>query len=209
MKDYEYMRRLPKYAEKDMTDAQIRRYYSSKTHDILNKMLDEFTEKIKAVREEVEDIMEAAGLRYPILYGTFFESPIYKDIPFPHHADMLDFIVDALEIIEEYDYDPKKRMSVLTQSIYIDPRFKIVTENIGYSRGAFRDDKTYNIDIWEERKICRITICPWDPAKVITLFEKVDVATIAVIREFTERMPTKEKGIKIEIEIVEEFNGGA
>ena len=120
-------------------------------------------------------------------------------------------MIDALEIIAEYKYSKKDiyYMYILAPSIYIHPRFKIVEENIGYSRGAFRDDKSYNIDIWnEERKIGRITIQPRDPAsKVITLFEKVDDDTVAVIREFTERMPTKEEGIKIEI--VEEFNGGA
>lgn len=207
---YEYMGRLSKYDEQHMTDAQIRQYYSKRTCDILTKMLYEFEEKVKAVRKEAEGIMEASGLRYPILYGTYFESPILEDIPSDSHADMLDYIVDAAEIIEEYEYDAKKRMSVLAPSIYIYPRFKIVEENIGYSRGAFRDDKSYNIDILDEEcnRIARITVCPRDPAsKVITLFEKVDDDTVAVIREFTERMPTKEKDIKIEI--VEEFNGGA
>ena len=211
MKDYEYIQRLPKYAEKDMTDAQIRQYYSEKTYDLLNKMVDEFEERLKAVRKEAEDIMESSGLRYPILYGSWFESPIYEDIPLPYHADMADFMIDALEIIAEYKYSKKDiyHMYILTPSIYMHPRFEIVEGNIGYSRGEHRRSETYNIDIWnEERKIGRITIRPRDPAsKVITLFEKVDDDTVAVIREFTERMPTKEKDIKIEI--VEEFNGGA
>lgn len=211
MKDYEYIQRLPKYVTKDMTDAQIRQYYSEKTSALLNEMVDEFEEKLKAVRKEAEDIMEASGLRYPILYGSFFESPIYEDIPLTSHADMADFMIDALEIIAEYKYSKKGiyHMYIIAPSTYIHPRFEIVEDNIGYSRGEHRRSETYNIDIWnEERKIGRITIRPWDPAsKVITLFEKIDEDVLTVIREFTERLPVSEKDVKIEI--FEEFNGGA